>query len=164
MMRVMVLVKATNDSEVGMMPSTELLAAMGRYNEELVNAGILLAGEGLHPSMKGKRVAFDGPTRTVWPLRRDPRAGRRLLAMEGQRHGRGGRVGEALPESDAGPERDRNSAGLRHGRLRRRPDAGSRRTAQPDPRKGGQVAERRRLNELVREAKMSIHQLGKAAM
>jgi hypothetical protein len=47
------------------MPSTELLAAMGKFNEELVNAGILLAGEGLHPSMKGKRVAFDGPSRTV---------------------------------------------------------------------------------------------------
>src|SRR5215210_7097852 len=64
-MRVMVLVKATNDSEAGVMPSTELLEAMGKYNEELVNAGILLAGEGLHPSAKGKRVAFDGPSRTV---------------------------------------------------------------------------------------------------
>ena len=64
-MRVMVLVKATQDSEAGVMPSTELLAAMGRYNEELVKAGILLAGEGLHPSAKGKRVAFDGPKRTV---------------------------------------------------------------------------------------------------
>jgi hypothetical protein len=64
-MRVMVLVKATKDSEAGIMPSTELLAAMGKYNEELVNAGILLAGEGLHPSVKGKRVAFDGPDRTV---------------------------------------------------------------------------------------------------
>jgi hypothetical protein len=64
-MRVMVLVKATKDSEAGIMPSTELLAAMGKYNEELVNAGILLAGEGLHPSSKGKRVAFDGPRRSV---------------------------------------------------------------------------------------------------
>lgn len=64
-MRVMVLVKATNDSEAGNMPSTELLAAMGKYNEELVNAGILLAGEGLHPSSKGNRVAFDGPNRAV---------------------------------------------------------------------------------------------------
>jgi len=64
-MRVMVLVKATKDSEAGTMPSTELLEAMGRYNEELVNAGILLAGEGLHPSSRGKRVAFDGPSRTV---------------------------------------------------------------------------------------------------
>jgi hypothetical protein len=61
----MVLVKATKDSEAGLMPSTELLAAMGKYNEELVNAGILLSGEGLHPSAKGKRVAFDGPGRTV---------------------------------------------------------------------------------------------------
>ena len=64
-MRVMVLVKATKDSEAGAIPSTELLEAMGKYNEELVNAGILLAGEGLHPSANGKRVAFDGPRRTV---------------------------------------------------------------------------------------------------
>jgi hypothetical protein len=64
-MRVMVLVKATADSEAGLMPSSELLEAMGKYNEELVNAGIMLAGEGLHPSSKGKRVAFDGPRRTV---------------------------------------------------------------------------------------------------
>jgi len=64
-MRVMVLVKATAESEAGIMPSTELLEAMGKYNTELVNAGILLAGEGLHPSAKAKRVAFDGPSRTV---------------------------------------------------------------------------------------------------
>jgi hypothetical protein len=64
-MRVMVLVKATRDSEAGIMPSTELLEAMGRYNEQLANAGILLAGEGLQPSSRGKRVAFDGTNRTV---------------------------------------------------------------------------------------------------
>lgn len=64
-MRVMVLVKATKDSEDGLMPSTELLAAMGKFNEELVDAGIMLAGEGLKPSSEGKRVAFDGPSRTV---------------------------------------------------------------------------------------------------
>ena len=64
-MRVMVLVKATKDSEAGTMPSTELLEAMGKYNEELVNAGVMLAGEGLKPSSQGKRVAFDGPSRTV---------------------------------------------------------------------------------------------------
>lgn len=64
-MRVMVLVKATKDSETGIMPSTELLEAMGKYNEELAKAGILLAGEGLKPSSQGKRVAFDGTGRTV---------------------------------------------------------------------------------------------------
>lgn len=64
-MRVMVLVKATADSEAGIMPSTDILEAMGRYNEELAEAGILLAGEGLHPSSKGKRVLFDGAARTV---------------------------------------------------------------------------------------------------
>jgi hypothetical protein len=64
-MRVMVLVKATTASETGEMPSTELLEAMGRYNEELVKAGVMVAGEGLHPSARGKRVAFDGERRTV---------------------------------------------------------------------------------------------------
>ena len=64
-MRVRVLVKATKDSEAGVMPSTELFAAMGRFNEELVKAGIMMAGEGLKPSSQGKRVAFDGPSRTV---------------------------------------------------------------------------------------------------
>jgi hypothetical protein len=56
----MVIVKASKESEAGIMPSTELLAAMGNYNEELVKAGIMLAGEGLHPSSKGKRVKFTG--------------------------------------------------------------------------------------------------------
>jgi hypothetical protein len=64
-MRVMVLVKATKDSEAGIMPSTELLEAMRKFNEELVNAGIMLAGDGLKPSSQGKRVAFDGPNRKV---------------------------------------------------------------------------------------------------
>src|SRR5215216_3076576 len=64
-MRVMVLVKATTDSEAGLMPSTELLAAMGKFNEELVNAGIMLAGEGLHPSSKAKRIKFSGGNRIV---------------------------------------------------------------------------------------------------
>lgn len=64
-MRVMVMVKATADSEAGTLPSTELLEAMGRYNEELAKAGIMLAGEGLKPSSQGKRIAFDGERRTV---------------------------------------------------------------------------------------------------
>ena len=61
----MVLVKATEDSEAGILPSTDLLEAMGRYNEELAGAGVLLSGEGLQPSSNDKRVAFDGPSRTV---------------------------------------------------------------------------------------------------
>jgi hypothetical protein len=61
----MVLVKATADSEAGVMPSEEMLAAMGEYNEELVKAGVMLAGEGLHPSSKGARVRFSGDQRTV---------------------------------------------------------------------------------------------------
>ena len=64
-MRFMVLVKADARSEAGVMPSEELLAAMGRYNEELVKAGVMLAGEGLQPSSKGARVRFSGDKRTV---------------------------------------------------------------------------------------------------
>jgi hypothetical protein len=64
-MRVMVIVKATKNSEAGVMPSEKLLTEMGKYNEELVNAGLMLAGEGLHPSSKGKRIRFSGGKRTV---------------------------------------------------------------------------------------------------
>ena len=64
-MRFMVIVKATTESEAGVMPSEQLLAAMGKFNEELVNAGVMLAGEGLHPSTKGARVKFLGDKRTV---------------------------------------------------------------------------------------------------
>jgi hypothetical protein len=64
-MRCLVIVKATPESEAGVMPSTELLTAMGRYNEELVKAGVMLAGEGLHPSSKGKRIKFEGPKKTI---------------------------------------------------------------------------------------------------
>lgn len=64
-MRVMVLVKATGGSEQGVLPTPELLEAMGRYNQELVQAGILRAADGLKPSSQGKRVAFDGTARTV---------------------------------------------------------------------------------------------------
>jgi hypothetical protein len=64
-MRFMILVKATKDSEAGVMPSQELLAEMGKFNEELVKAGVLLAGEGLQPTSKGARVKFSGSKRTV---------------------------------------------------------------------------------------------------
>jgi hypothetical protein len=64
-MRVMVFVKASKESEAGQMPTEKLLTDMGKYNEELVNAGVMLAGEGLHPSSKGKRVRFSGKDRTV---------------------------------------------------------------------------------------------------
>ena len=64
-MRFMIIVKATEDSEAGKMPGTELLTAMGKFNEELVNAGVLLAGEGLQPSSKGARIRYEGSQRTV---------------------------------------------------------------------------------------------------
>ena len=64
-MRVMVIVKASKESEAGVLPSTQLLAEMGKFNEELVKAGVMLAGEGLHPTSRGKRVTFNGTRRTV---------------------------------------------------------------------------------------------------
>ena len=64
-MRFMVMIKANGDSEAGVMPSKQLLADMGRFNEELVKAGVMLAGEGLHPSSKGSRVKFNGTSRVV---------------------------------------------------------------------------------------------------
>ena len=64
-MRVMVLVKADKNSEAGILPTTELLSDMGKFNEELAKAGVMLAGEGLHPSSKGARVRFSGSKRTV---------------------------------------------------------------------------------------------------
>jgi len=64
-MRVMVIVKASKESEAGELPNEQILAAMGDYNEKLVQAGIMLAGEGLHPTSKGKRVRFSGKKRTV---------------------------------------------------------------------------------------------------
>ena len=90
-MRVMVMVKASPASEAGAMPSEALLAEMGTFNEELVKAGVMLAGEGLHPSAKGARVRFSGSAahRHRRPLRRDQGAGRRLLAVAGALHGRG---------------------------------------------------------------------------
>ncbi|MGZ4665699.1 MAG: YciI family protein [Frankiaceae bacterium] len=64
-MRFMILVKATEESEAGAMPSQEILAEMGKYNEELAKAGVMLAGEGLHPTSKGARVRFSGSNKTV---------------------------------------------------------------------------------------------------
>ena len=124
-MRVMVFVKATEDSEKGVPPTTEAFAAMDRFTEELVKAGIMVAGAGLKNTAEAKRIAFDGPEphghrRAV---RRDPRAGRRLLDLAGQGHGRGRGLGEALPQSHVGPERDRDPAVLRGGGSGRVSDA-----------------------------------------
>ena len=121
-MRVMVFVKATEDSEKGFAPTPEMKASMeemGRFNDELVKAGILKDGDcdGLTPSSQGKRVAFDGPARTVvdgpFGRPRDLVAGFWLLESQG--HGRGSRLGEALSQSHARIERDRDPPDLRPG-------------------------------------------------
>ena len=98
-MKVMVLVKATKDSEAGVMPTQELLAAMGEFNETLVKAGVMLAGEGLKPSSQGKRVHLLGHEshRHRRTVRGNQGAGRRLLALAGELDRRGRRVGQALP-------------------------------------------------------------------
>jgi hypothetical protein len=87
-MRCMVFVKATNDSETGVIPSAELLAAMGNYNEELLKAGIMLGGGGLRPTSQAKRVRFSSDKRTVidGPLCADTGTDCRLLALGGQVH------------------------------------------------------------------------------
>ncbi len=119
-MRFMVIVKATADSEAGVMPSEELLAAMGRYNEELVEAGVMLAGEGLQPSAKGARVRFSGSQRTVidgpFAETKELIAGFWPGGLARRMH----RVGQALPQSHARRFRYRDPADLRGRGFRRR--------------------------------------------
>ena len=100
-MRVMVIVKANEDSEAGVMPSEQLLTDMGNYNEELVNAGIMLAGEGLHPSSKGERVQFSGAERIVidGPFAETKELIAGFWLWKVKSHGRGDRLGQALPQS-----------------------------------------------------------------
>ena len=126
-MRFMIIIKASQDSEAGIMPSTELLTAMGNYNEELAKAGILLAGEGLHPSSKGARVRFSGDKRTVidGPFAETKELIAGYLVVAGEIERRSHRMGQALPQPDAGHRsRDRDSPGVRAGGFRRAADAG----------------------------------------
>ena len=98
-MRFMVMVKANKESEAGVLPDQKILTEMGKFNEELVKAGVMLAGEGLQPSSKGARVRFAGEQAhgDRRPVRRDEGAGRRLLALAGEVEGRGDRVAQARP-------------------------------------------------------------------
>jgi hypothetical protein len=107
-MRCMVIVKASKDSEAGIMPKQKLLAEMGKFNEELIKAGVLLAADGLQPSSKGKRVRFSGEKPTVidGPFTETKELIARLLAVAGEVDGRGCRVGQALPQSARRRSRD----------------------------------------------------------
>ena len=100
-MRFMVIVKATKDSEAGKLPDEKLLADMGKFNEELAKAGVLLAGEGLQASSKGARVKLQWREahRDRRAVHRDQGAHRRILAVEGEVAGGGDRLGQALPQS-----------------------------------------------------------------
>ena len=126
-MRFMILVKATKDSEAGVMPSERLLTEMGQFNEELVKAGVMLAGEGLHPTSKGARVRFSGNKRTVidgpFAETKELIAGYWLWQCKSQRGG--DRVGQALPQSVQRGWRGRDSPGVRGGGFRRRVYAGT---------------------------------------
>ena len=99
-MRFMILIKATKDSEAGVMPSEQLLTEMGNFNEELVKAGIMQAGEGLHPSSKGARVRFSRKhaDRDRWTVCRDQRTDRWILDVASKVKGRGDPVGQALSQ------------------------------------------------------------------
>ena len=152
-MRVMVIIKANKDTEAGVMPSEQLLTEMGNFNEELVKAGIMLAGEGLHPSSKGARVRFSGSKRTVidGPFAETKELDRRLLAVAGEVDGRGASNG-----SSAAPIRPGRSPRSRFARSSRpttsapssRPSCGSRRSAcraQAAARQRQEVGRARRL-------------------
>ena len=113
-MRFMVLVKADKNSEAGVLPDEKLLTEMGKYNEELAKAGVLLAGEGLQPSSKGARAVLrkdaDRDRRT---LLRDKGVDRRILDVSGEVKRRGNRMGQALPQSlPWRGVRDRDSPGV----------------------------------------------------
>ena len=124
-MRFMVMVKADKDSEAGVMPDEKLLTEMGKYNEELVKAGVMLAGEGLHPSSKGARVRFSGDKRTVidgpFAETKELVAGFWLWQVKSKE--------EAIewvkrcPNPMRGRVRDRDPPGVRGGGLRRRAHA-----------------------------------------
>lgn len=119
-MRFMVMIKANRDTEAGVMPSEDILAAMGHYNEELANAGVLLGGEGLHPSSRGARVRFsDGQPSVVdgpFAETRELIAGLLAIpdALTAGRH----RVGEALPIVGRRRFGHRNPPNIRSRRLR----------------------------------------------
>ena len=119
-MRVMVIVKATTDSEAGKLPSRELMAAMGAFNQKLIAAGVMVDGGGLKPTAEGARVAFDGAHRTVklgpFGIVGELASGYWIWKVRGPR--RGDRLGQAMPQSDARPVGDRDPPALRDGRLR----------------------------------------------
>ena len=139
-MRFAVLVKATKESEAGVLPSTEMLTQMGKFNEELVKAGVMLAGEGLHPSSKGSRVRFSGgkPTVIDGPVRRNEGARRGLLDLEGQVEAGSARLAEARAVHERG---GRGAADLRGRGLWRRFHAGAARA--------GRTAARRSRREAI---------------
>ena len=121
-MKFMMMVKADANTEAGELPDEKLLAEMGKYNEELVKAGVMLAGEGLQPSSKGARVRFSArqADRHRRPVRRDEGAHRRLLDDPGEVEGGGDRVGRsAAPIRCPDGRRDRDPPGVRGGGFRR---------------------------------------------
>ncbi len=120
-MRYMILVKATKDSEAGVMPPEELLTAMADYHEQLAKAGVLLDGNGLQPSSKGWRIKYSGDKRTVidGPFTETEGTRRRLHDHSSEVQAGGVGVGEAFSQSSPRGGRDRSQADVRAGRFRR---------------------------------------------
>ncbi len=137
-MRFMVIVKASRESEAGVMPGTELLTAMGKFNAEMVQAGVMQAGEGLHPSMKGARVKYSGGDATVsrgpFSLTGDLVSGFWLIQTKSLDEG------DRLDEARAirWRRRDRNPSGFFTGRFWRGADAGAARAGGALARPGGE--------------------------
>ncbi len=123
-MRVMVIVKANKDSEAGVLPSADQLAEMGQFNETLVKAGVMLAGEGLQASSKGVRVKFGAGKEHGhrWTVHRDQGIDCGLLALASEIYGRGRRMDPPLAVQE-GRGRDRDSPRLRRRRFRHESDA-----------------------------------------
>ena len=113
-MRVMVIVKATKASEAGEMPSEQLLRDMGNFNEQLAKSGVMLAGEGLHPTSKAARVRFSGKDSDGHrrPVHRNEGAHCWLLALESEVDAGSDRVGEEVSQSASGANGDRNPSGV----------------------------------------------------
>ena len=159
-MRFMVMVKATKDSEAGVMPTEKLMREMGNFNEELVKAGVMLAGEGLKPSSKGARVRFDGRKRTVidgpFAETKELVAGFWLLQCKSLEEV--DRVDEALPESDRERRiRNRDSPGVRSRRFRRRVHARASRAGRAPARRDRQAQAERIAQRSFRSSSHRRH-------
>jgi hypothetical protein len=157
-MRCLVIVKANKDSEAGVMPNQKILEAMGKFNEELAKAGVMLAAEGLHPRSKGKRVKFSGGKTTVTdgPFTETKELIAGLLAMASAIHGRSHRMAKTQPLRRR--SRNRNPPRLRSRRLRRRIHPRTPPTRRPHPPANRKEAKSLLIKVAVRDMKLGEYE------